>query len=105
MKAIAAAVALALFACGQQPAPAVNGAESRLTVEVRGPGRVLSLPPAIDCPGICSASFPRGTAVTIAAAPAENGVFREWAGDCAGTAGCHLSLATDAAVRVEFDPM
>lgn len=105
MKAIAAAVAWGLLACGQQIAPAVNGATSQVTVEVRGPGRLLSLPPAIDCPGVCSASFPRGTAVTIAAAPAENGVFREWAGDCAGTAGCHLSVASDATVRADFDPM
>ena len=105
MKAIAAAVASAILACGQQLAPPVDGASSRVTVEVLGPGRLLSLPPAIDCPGICSASFPRGIAVTIAAAPAENGVFRQWTGDCAGTAGCHFSVAGDVTVRAEFDPM
>jgi hypothetical protein len=104
MKASAAAVASVLLACGRTGEPVANGAASRVAVEVRGPGRVLSLPPAIDCPGICAAAFPRGAAVTLVAAPAENGLFREWAGDCAGATGCHLSVSADAAVRAEFDP-
>ena len=106
MKALAAAaITLALSACGETVDPVANVSASRVVVEVRGPGRVLSIPPGIDCPGRCAVAFPRGKAVTLAAAPAENGQFREWTGDCAGATGCHLSLVADAAVGAEFDPM
>jgi hypothetical protein len=105
MKALTVAVALVLAGCGGKADPIANASASQVAVEVRGPGRVLSIPPGIDCPGQCTGAFPRGKAVTLAAAPAGNGLFRQWAGDCVGTTGCHLSLAADAAVRAEFDPM
>jgi hypothetical protein len=99
---LAAAV---LFAgCGQAGSPAPPGWRT-VTVQIRGPGRVLSLPPAIDCPGICAAAFPPGTSVTIIAAPPEDGSFREWAGACRGSTGCMFELISDTGVLASFDPM
>lgn len=105
MKMLVAAAALVFLACGSSLDRAANGSVSTVSVEVRGPGRVLSLPPAIDCPGTCTAAFPLGAAVTLVAAPPDDAVFREWGGDCAGAQGCHLSVSTDVVVRAEFDRM
>ena len=103
MRAIAAAVLL--ISCGRTADPVAPGASYTVAVEVRGPGRVLSLPPGIDCPGICAAAFARGTEMTMAAAPAQEGVFREWAGACSGATGCMFELTRDGAVVASFDPM
>ena len=105
MKMLLAAAAFVLLACESSADPSSVTSLSRVAVHVRGPGRVLSLPPAIDCPGTCTATFPVGSAVTLVAAPPDDALFREWAGDCAGGTGCHLSVSTDVAVRAEFDRM
>jgi hypothetical protein len=73
-----------------------------LSVSVNGPGRVLSLPPAIDCPGICSATFALGSSVTLAAAPLGEGEFMEWAGDCVGAMGCFVAMEGAAQVVATF---
>jgi hypothetical protein len=103
MRAIAAAVLL--ISCGRAADPVAPGTTYTVAVEVRGPGRVLSLPPGIDCPGICTADFARGTGVTLAAAPAQEGVFREWVGACSGATGCMFELTRDGSVVARFDPM
>lgn len=42
-------------------------------------GRVVSSPPGIDCPGVCSAAFPRGTVVTLTGLPLRpNMEFTGW---------------------------
>jgi hypothetical protein len=42
-------------------------------------GRVVSSPPGIDCPGICSAAFDRGTVVTLTGIPLRpNMEFTGW---------------------------
>jgi hypothetical protein len=43
--------------------------------------------------------------MTMAAAPAQEGVFREWAGACSGATGCMFELTRDGAVVASFDPM
>jgi len=63
----------------------------------------LSLPPAIDCPGVCSAAFPEGTSVTLAAAPMETGMFVNWSGDCTGAMGCFVAMDREAQVMAMFD--
>jgi hypothetical protein len=73
-----------------------------LSVSVSGPGRVLSLPPAIDCPGICSATFAQGSSVTLAASPIGEGEFMSWAGDCAGAMGCFVAMEAEAQVVATF---
>ncbi|MFL5309624.1 MAG: InlB B-repeat-containing protein [Myxococcales bacterium] len=76
-----------------------------MTVSVDGPGRLLSLPPAIDCPGVCSASFAAGTPVTLLATSADEVTFVAWSGDCSGAVGCSFTVARDAAVSARFAPL
>ena len=93
-----------LLACGQA------GSGSRtlgpvVSVEVEGPGRILSLPPAIDCPGMCSAAFASDTQVTLMAVSADGITFAGWSGDCSGAVGCSFTAARDAAVIARFEPL
>jgi hypothetical protein len=103
MKALGVAAILVAFACGSKgPAPS-PGPTSIVVVDVLGPGRVLSIPPGIDCPGECAGRFPLGSTVTFAAAPADDGAFTEWSGDCTGATGCELSVAGTVAVVAHFE--
>jgi hypothetical protein len=73
-----------------------------LTVSVRGTGTVTSTPPGIACSaGICEASFPRGTPVTLVAA---GGTLRAWGGACSGKRTCRVTLGDDRRVRARFRP-
>jgi hypothetical protein len=99
MKAFVIAAALLFFACGQTTGPSAS-----VSVAVQGPGRVLSIPPGIDCPRVCVAAFPVGTTVTFAAVPGDEGAFREWSGDCAAATGCELTVTAGASVVARFDP-
>lgn len=63
-----------------------------LQVDVFGEGRVTSSPEGIDCPGTCSAPFVPGTAVTLTSQPDPGFEFLEWGSDCAGSAGCQVTL-------------
>lgn len=67
---------------------------SPLTVLVGGggSGTITSSPPGISCSsGKCVGAFPRGTRVQLSAA-ASNGDFLGWAGACAGTSPCDLTM-------------
>ena len=101
VSASASAAALLLVACG---AARDEGAYA-VTVAVDGPGRVLSLPPAIDCPGKCTASFAAGAWVTLAAAAPDDARFVEWSRGCSGATGCGFAVADDADVVAHFEPM
>jgi len=101
------AIAVGFFAssCGSVAPPMASEAEGSvrtLSVSVSGPGRVLSLPPAIDCPGTCSATFAQGSSVTLAASPIGEGEFMSWAGDCAGAMGCFVAMEAEAQVVATF---
>jgi hypothetical protein len=101
--ASAIGAALLLIACGEDDSPA--GGTYLVTVTVDGPGRVLSLPPAIDCPGTCVASFAAGAWVTLAATSPDEARFVEWSRGCAGAIGCGFTVAADADVVARFEPM
>ena len=60
-----------------------------VSVTVSGPGTVTSSPAGIDCPGSCTAMFPR--AVTLTATPYEGAIFRGWTGACSGAAPCTVT--------------
>jgi hypothetical protein len=92
-------------ACGSEMGPIASEAPAglhMLSVGVTGPGRVLSLPPAIDCPGTCTATFAQGTSVTLAAAPLGDGEFMSWSGDCVGAMGCFVAMEGEAQVIATF---
>jgi hypothetical protein len=77
-----------------------------LRVSISGPGRVTSQPTGIACSngnaGVCSASFPTGTRVTLTATPDAGTTFSGWSGACSGNGGCTLTLTTDATVSASF---
>jgi probable HAF family extracellular repeat protein len=72
-----------------------------LSVSVSGGGSVVSTPAAIDCPGVCSAKFAPGAAVTLKASAASGSRFDGFTGACAG-ASCSLRLAASASVSASF---
>src|SRR5262245_61015078 len=60
-----------------------------------GSGTVTSSPSGIACPPTCSASFGRGTVVTLTAAPAAGSTFTGWTGGgCSGTGPCQVTRTT-----------
>ena len=68
-----------------------------------GSGTVLSDPIGINCPNVCSAVFPTGTAVTLTENPATNDMFAAWSGACSGSAACSVKLSTSASVIATFN--
>src|SRR3990170_152341 len=78
----------------------------RLSVWVSGAGNVRSVPAGIDCrwgyPG-CSAEFPAGTLVDLAATPDAGESLVGWGGDCSGlNATCTVGMDRDRFVAATF---
>jgi len=56
-------------------------------------GRVLSDPPGIDCPGVCSFDFLGWTSVELTQGVKSNSTqFVGWTGNCSGMGGCTVQL-------------
>lgn len=104
---------LSALALGMVVAPACGGGElnggdqgpvtlSVVIAEGRG-GKVTSSPAGLDCSAQCSASFPRGTQVTLTAASQEGFEFAGWQGACSGTEpSCVLSTEGTPSVTASF---
>ncbi len=77
----------------------------QLTVknEGAGTGRVISTPEGIDCPGKCTASFPKGTAVVLTPAPESGITFAGWSGPCTGMGTCKLTLGENTTAAPTFE--
>lgn len=74
-----------------------------LDTTIVGAGHLVSTPAGIDCPDTCSASFPTGTAVTLAQTPAPGRGFGGWSGACSGLdATCTLAMDSSQAVTATF---
>jgi pimeloyl-ACP methyl ester carboxylesterase len=67
-----------------------------------GAGTVTSSPPGINCPGVCLASFPANTAVTLSSSPSTGSQFLQWGGACAG-ATCTVSATGVQTVIANFN--
>jgi len=79
----------------------------RLTVTIggTGAGTVTSSPGGINCAGSvvsCTGAFPEGSSVTLTAAPDTGMVFVGWAGACAGTSTCTISVNGPQSVVANF---
>jgi len=103
--AMAVVAGLAAASCEPGAGPMAGSATSgphMLSVSITGSGRVMSIPPGIDCPAVCSAAFEQGSSVTLAASPLGESMFMEWSGDCMGAMGCFVSMEREAQVIASF---
>jgi hypothetical protein len=69
-----------------QPIVVLPPSAGSIAVQVTGAGTVTSEPVGITCPPACSAGFPVGTAVTLAATPGTAATLSGWSGRCTGSA-------------------
>ena len=68
-----------------------------------GSGSVTSSPAGISCGSSCSAAFPMGASVTLAAHAGSKSKFGGWSGGgCSGTGTCHLTLNAPTSVKATF---
>lgn len=74
-----------------------------LTVTKSGSGTVISSPTRLNCGPTCSASFAKGTKVTLTPAPDKGSVFTGWTDGCAGTGTCSVTIANDITVGAKFE--
>jgi hypothetical protein len=77
-------------------------AKVSLRVAVAGPGRVLSTPRGLSCPGRCSATFHRGMRVSLRAIPAKGARLAGWGGACRGMKSCRVTLDRARSVDARF---
>lgn len=80
----------------------VDEPRQTLTVTRIGNARITSSPAGIDCGEVCSAEFDVGTVVTLTATPDPGWTFSGWAGACAGSAGCVVTVDAGKAVTASF---
>lgn len=77
-----------------------------VTVTGAGGGTVTSSPPGsppIDCRTSCSATFPKGTTVTLTGKPAQANTSFGWSKGCTGTNSvCSITLQSDIEVSIDF---
>ena len=94
---------LLLFFAGCQ---SVSNGPVTLTVTRSGSGNgtITSNPAGISCGSSCSASFSKGTQVTLTPASAAGSVFTGWSGACTGTGNCNVVLSQSQSVTASFGP-
>ena len=74
-----------------------------MTKQGSGTGTVISADGLISCGGACSASYPAGTSVTLAAALGSGATFKQWGGACGGTVtSCSITLSSNQSVTATF---
>lgn len=69
-----------------------------------GAGSVDSIPAGVACGATCTATFPRGQAVSLTATPQAGSIFSGWLGACTGTGACVPAPAGNVAVSATFAP-
>ena len=68
-----------------------------------GTGTVTSNPSGISCGSTCSATFAKGTTITLSAMPDAGSVFAGWSGGCSGTGNCTVTLNSNTTVTATFN--
>ena len=68
-----------------------------------GTGAVTSSPLGIDCGTVCSAAFPAGQAVTLAATADAGMTFSGWSGACSGMGACQVTMDAAKQVAATFE--
>lgn len=67
-----------------------------------GGGSVRSVPPGINCPTGCTASFTYGTSVALTATANTGWRFAGWTGGCTGSGACAVSITAPTAITATF---
>jgi len=86
-----------LAAGGSGPTRFVLSAE-----QAGGSGTIASAPSGISCGAACSASYTRGTSVTLTATGTGGSTFTGWSGACTGTGPCTVSMTAARTVTATF---
>ena len=80
-----------------------DGEKFTVTVTLTGSGNVSSAPTGVTCSGMtCTGSFPKGTALTLAAVPTAGALFGGWGGPCTGVATCAVTVDKALAITADF---
>jgi len=80
-----------------------DGEKFTVTVTLTGTGNVSSAPAGVTCSGTtCTGSFPKGTALTLAAVPTSGALFGGWGGPCTGVATCAVAVDKALAITADF---
>jgi hypothetical protein len=69
-----------------------------------GNGSVSSSPAGINCGQTCSATYNKGTWVTLTADPASSSLFTGWSGACKGKGDCTIKIKSDVSATATFAP-
>ena len=75
-----------------------------LTVAVTGNGSVASTDGFINCPSVCTHSYPPDAQVTLNATPGQGSTFVGWSGACSGTGSCTVTMSQAQTVNAIFSP-
>ena len=67
-----------------------------------GTGRTISAPAGLDCATTCTVAFGANTPVMLTATPETGSTFIGWAGACAGTGPCTLTLTQAKSVTATY---
>jgi hypothetical protein len=106
------ALVFAVLACGRAAEPVhetapppADAPPADVTIEVvpagTGLGRVVSVPPGIDCPGMCASSFTAGIPLLLIATADASSTFDGFGSACSGLT-CTLTASAPAVVTVQF---
>ncbi len=68
------------------------------------PGTVISSDGYINCPGVCSHSYPPNSIVTLIGIPASGYALSAWLGACSGAGFCDVTMNANQAVTAWFWP-
>ena len=102
-RAILAIAAVAAAACGgssEGTSESTGPVQVTLRVTTSGNGLVRGI--GADCRTNCSATYPAGAQVHLAAIPDTGATFSGWAGACGGAGSCDLTLDADQEVSAAF---
>ncbi|MEM1081492.1 MAG: hypothetical protein AAGH65_07905 [Pseudomonadota bacterium] len=81
----------------------VNDFSLQTTLVGTGSGSLSSSPGGINCPGVCTASYPVDSVVTLTPTADSGSVFAGWSGDCSGMGACSVTLDQMRSVTATFN--
>jgi hypothetical protein len=89
---------------GSQALTVQTGPAYGLTVALAGAGLGTVAGAGISCLGTCSATYSRGSVVTLGASPSAGSEFAGWSGACSGMGRCAVTMDSDQSVTATFVP-